>query len=66
MIDRVRAVMAMLETMTLRPDEMSASGVTSLLELGVSPASVVDEVCVGFCFDTIDRITDSLGFPACR
>jgi len=53
----------MLETMTLRPDEMGAADVAPLLEVGVSPAGVVDALCVGFCFNTIDRMADSLGFP---
>ena len=63
MSDRVRAALAMLEAMTLRPDELGPSDVTPLLELGVSPEGVVDALSVGFCFNTIDRMADSLGFP---
>jgi hypothetical protein len=53
----------MLEAMTLRPDEMGPQDVAPLLAAGVSPAGVVDAVYVGFCFNTIDRMADSLGFP---
>ena len=48
--------------MTLRPDEMGPSGVEPLLRAGVSEAGVVDALHVGFLFNTIDRIADSLGF----
>ena len=59
---RVRAALALLETMTLRPDELRDEDVTPLLEAGVSEAGVVDALHVGFVFNTIDRIADSLGF----
>ena len=61
---RVRAALALLETMTLRPDDLGAADVTPLLEAGVSEAGVVDALHVGFVFNTIDRIADSLGFLA--
>jgi alkylhydroperoxidase family enzyme len=61
---RVRAALGLLETMTLRPDELGATDVTPLLEAGVSEAGVVDALFVGFLFNTIDRIADSLGFLA--
>lgn len=60
--ERVRAVLALLETMTLRPDELGADDVRRLLCTGVSEAGVVDALYVGFLFNTIDRIADSLGF----
>jgi len=59
---RVRAALALLETMTLRPDELRGGDVTPLLEAGVSEDGVVDALYVGFLFNTIDRIADSLGF----
>lgn len=60
----MRAALAMLETMTLRPDELDAADVAPMLESGVSEAGVVDAMYVGFLFNTIDRIADSLGFLA--
>ena len=59
---RIRAALALLETMTLRPDDLGAVDVAQLLEAGVSEAGVVDALYVGFLFNTIDRIADSLGF----
>ena len=59
---KVRAALALLETMTLRPDELAAADVVPLLEAGVCEAGVVDALYVGFLFNTIDRIADSLGF----
>jgi alkylhydroperoxidase family enzyme len=61
---RVRAALALLETMTLRPDDLGGPDVTPLLEAGVSEAGAVDALHVGFAFNTIDRIADSLGFLA--
>lgn len=61
---RVRAALALLETMTLRPDELRAADVTRLLEAGVSEAGVVDALYVGLVFNTIDRVADALGFLA--
>jgi alkylhydroperoxidase family enzyme len=61
---RVRAALALLETMTLRPDDLGAADVAPLLQAGVSEAGVVDALYVGFVFNTIDRIADSLGFLA--
>ncbi len=52
----------MLETLTLRPDELDGVDVAPMLEAGVSEAAVVDAMYVGFLFNTIDRIADSLGF----
>jgi alkylhydroperoxidase family enzyme len=60
----VRAALALLETMTLRPDELGPADVTPLLEAGVSEAGVVDALSVGLVFNMIDRIADSLGFLA--
>jgi alkylhydroperoxidase family enzyme len=60
--DRVAAALALLETMTLRPDELAVSDVRRLLDAGVSEDGVVDALYVGFLFNTIDRIADALGF----
>jgi alkylhydroperoxidase family enzyme len=59
---RVHAALAMLETMTLRPDELGTGSLRPLLDAGVSEEGVVDALYVGFLFNTIDRIADSLGF----
>jgi alkylhydroperoxidase family enzyme len=48
--------------MTLHPDDLRAEQVTRLLDAGVSEAGVVDALYVGFLFNLIDRVADSLGF----
>jgi alkylhydroperoxidase family enzyme len=60
--ERVSAALALLETMTLRPHELAADDVQRLVRAGVSEEGVVDALYVGFLFNTIDRIADSLGF----
>jgi alkylhydroperoxidase family enzyme len=60
--ERVSAALELLETMTLRPHELAAGDVQRLLRAGVSEEGVVDALYVGFLFNTIDRIADSLGF----
>lgn len=52
----------MLETMTLRPNDLGADQVTRLLETGVSEEGVIDALYVGFLFNLVDRVADSLGF----
>ncbi len=59
---RVAAALDLLETMTLRPDDLRSDQVARLLEAGVSEAGVEDALYVGFLFNVIDRIADSLGF----
>lgn len=59
---RVRAALELLETMTFRPHDLGAEHVTRLLEAGVSETAVEDALYVGFLFNLIDRVADSLGF----
>jgi alkylhydroperoxidase family enzyme len=58
----VHAALDLLETMTLHPDDLRAEHVTRLLETGVSETGVIDALYVGFLFNLIDRVADSLGF----
>jgi alkylhydroperoxidase family enzyme len=59
---RVHAALDLLETMTLRPHDLRSDHVARVLDAGVSEAGVVDALYVGFCFNVIDRVADSLGF----
>jgi len=59
---RVHAALDLLEHMTLRPNELRKEHVQRLLETGVSEAGVVDALYVGFLFNLIDRVADTLGF----
>ena len=58
----MHAALDLLETVTLRPNEARADQVTRLLETGVSEEGVIDALYVGFLFNLIDRVADSLGF----
>ena len=62
MSEPVRAALALLETVTLRPGEVGPSDVQPLLAAGVGVEGVVDALSVAFCFNLIDRIADTLGF----
>ncbi len=62
MDERVRAALALLETVTLRPGEVGAADVRPLLDAGVTAEGVVDALSVALCFNTIDRIADALDF----
>ena len=48
--------------MTFWPHDLRGDQVTRLLETGVSEAGVEDALYVGFLFNLIDRVADSLGF----
>lgn len=58
----MRAALALLETVTLRPGELTESDLDPLLAAGVSPGGVEEALLVAFCFNLIDRVADTLGF----
>jgi alkylhydroperoxidase family enzyme len=60
--EKLRAMLGLLETFTLRPDEMSPSLVRQVLDAGVSRDAVRDAFYVAFLFNTYDRLADTLGW----
>jgi alkylhydroperoxidase family enzyme len=60
--ERLRATIGLLETFTLRPDELSADDVRVVLDTGVSKAAIRDAFYVAFLFNTYDRLADTLGW----
>jgi alkylhydroperoxidase family enzyme len=60
--EKLRAMLGLLETFTLRPDEMSPKLVREVLDVGVSRDAVRDAFYVGFLFNTYDRLADTLGW----
>jgi alkylhydroperoxidase family enzyme len=60
--DELRAMLALLETFTLNPDEMSADHVRRALAAGVSRNAIRDAFYVAFLFNTYDRLADTLGW----
>jgi alkylhydroperoxidase family enzyme len=59
---RMQATIGLLETFTLRPDELTAADVRAVLDLGVSKAAIRDAFYVAFLFNTYDRLADTLGW----
>ena len=55
-------MLGLLETFTLRPDEMSPSVVRVVLDAGVTREAIRDAFYVAFLFNTYDRLADTLGW----
>ena len=60
--ERVRAMLGLLETFTLHPDELSPEKVRAVLAAGVSREAIRDAFYVAFLFNTYDRLADTLGW----
>lgn len=55
-------MLGLLETFTLRPDELNASQIRAVLSTGVTREAVRDAFYVAFLFNTYDRLADTLGW----
>ena len=60
--EKVRATLGLLETFTLRPEQITAADVRAVLCTGVSRAAIRDAFYVAFLFNTYDRLADTLGW----
>jgi alkylhydroperoxidase family enzyme len=60
--EKLRAMLGLLETFTLRPDEMTPGRVRDVLGAGVSREAIRDAFYVAFLFNTYDRLADTLGW----
>ena len=60
--ERVRATLRLLETFTLRPDDIGPSDVRAVLATGVTREMIRDAFYVAFLFNTYDRLADTLGW----
>jgi len=60
--DKLRAMLGLLETFTLHPDELSPEKVRAVLATGVSREAIREAFYVAFLFNTYDRLADSLGW----
>lgn len=56
------AALGFLETMTLRPDELTAADAERVRAAGVSDQALRDAVLVCALFNMIDRLADSFGW----
>jgi len=60
--EKLRATLGLLETFTLRPDEMSPNLVREVLATGVRRDAIRGAFYVAFLFNTYDRLADTLGW----
>lgn len=60
--EKLRAMLGLLETFTLRPNELGPEDVRAVLAAGVSKEAVRDAYYVAFLFNTYDRLADTLGW----
>jgi len=58
----LRATLAFLETMTLRPDELTKADADAAYAAGVSRQALADAATVCALFSMIVRLADSLGW----
>jgi alkylhydroperoxidase family enzyme len=60
--ERLRAMLGLLETFTLHPEQMTAEKVRAVIAAGVSRDAVRDAFYVAYLFNTYDRLADTLGW----
>jgi uncharacterized peroxidase-related enzyme len=62
MSEKLRATLGFLETLTLRPDDVSPADIAPLRAAGVSDAAIEDAINVCALFNVYDRLADALGW----
>lgn len=60
--ERTRAVLGLLEAVTVHPESVSAANVRPLLDLGIEPDAIREALYVAFLFNLLNRCADSFGF----
>ena len=60
--EKLRAMLGLLETFTLHPDQMSPDKVRVVMNAGVSKEAIRDAFYVAYLFNTYDRLADTLGW----
>lgn len=60
--EKLRAMLGLLETFTLHPEQLSTSHVLEVLSAGVTREAIRDSFYVAFLFNTYDRLADTLGW----
>jgi alkylhydroperoxidase family enzyme len=59
---RLRAMLAFLEKLTLRPHELDERDAAALREGSVDEAAAESAIYVAFVFNAMDRLADAFGF----
>jgi hypothetical protein len=60
--EKLRAMLGLLETFTLRPELLTPPAVRKVLAMGVTRDAIRDAFYVAFLFNTYDRLADTLGW----
>jgi len=60
--EKLRAMLGLLETFTLYPEQLDASRIRVVLNTGVTREAIRDGFYVAFLFNTYDRLADTLGW----
>lgn len=60
--EKLRAMLVLLETFTLRPDRLGPDDVRAVLATGVTREMIRDAFYVAFLFNGYDRLADTLGW----
>ena len=60
--EKLRAMLGLLETFTLRPKQLGPADVRAVLATGVTREAIRDAFYVAFLFNTYDRLADTLGW----
>ena len=60
--EKLRAMLGLLETFTLDPEQLTPSGIWEAIDAGVTREAIRDAFYVAFLFNTYDRLADTLGW----
>jgi alkylhydroperoxidase family enzyme len=60
--ERLRAVLGLLEKMTLSHQSLSADDVRAVIAKGVSKQAIAEALEVAFLFNVYDRLADTMGW----
>jgi hypothetical protein len=58
----MRTTLALLEKVTLTPDDVGPGDVEAVRAEGVSDQAISDALHICFCFNLIDRLADAFGW----
>ena len=59
---KLRAMLELLETFTLHPEQMTPDKVRAAMAAGISRDAIRDAFYVAYLFNTYDRLADTLGW----
>jgi alkylhydroperoxidase family enzyme len=60
--EKLRAMLGLLEILTLRPEQLGPSNIQVALRAGVTREAIRDAFYVAFLFNVYDRLADTLGW----